>query len=89
MWVKFAKAVLTGQHRLSRWSVVATIVTVLYTLSPVDLIPELLVGPIGLIDDLGLWGVLAAVFRWEMSRFEKGMGAKVVTIPGTATRDGR
>ncbi len=85
MWGKFAKAVLTGKHRLSPWSWIATVVTIVYTLSPLDAIPELLVGPVGLIDDLGLWGVLAAIFRWEFGRFEKGVGAKAVTIQGTAT----
>jgi uncharacterized membrane protein YkvA (DUF1232 family) len=87
MWGTFAKAVLTGKHALSGWSIFAVIATVLYTVSPIDAIPELLVGPIGFIDDLGLWGVLVAILRWELGRFEKGVGAKAVTIRGTATRD--
>ena len=87
MWGKFLKAVLTGKHRLSSSSVVAAIVTVLYTVWPFDLFPEFPLGPIGLIDDLGLWGVLVAIMRWELGRFEKGVAAKSVTIPGTATRE--
>ena len=87
MWGKFAKAVLTGRHRLSAASWIAAVFTVIYTVWPFDLIPEIPFGPIGLIDDLGLWGVLAAIFRWELGRFEKGVGAKAVTIRGTATRD--
>jgi uncharacterized membrane protein YkvA (DUF1232 family) len=89
MWGKFFKAVLTGKHTLSGWSIFAVIATVIYTISPIDAIPELFAGPIGFIDDLGLWGVLVAVFRWELGRFEKGAGAKSVTIPGTATRQTR
>ena len=87
MWGKFAKAVLSGQHRLSAWSIAATIVTILYTVSPIDLVPELFVGPLGYIDDLGLWGVLLAILRWELGRFEKGLAATSVTISGTARRD--
>lgn len=89
MWGKFAKAVVSGQFQLSGWSIVAAIGTVLYTISPVDIVPELLVGPLGFLDDLGLWGVLLAILRWELGRFEKGVAAKSVTISGTATRDDR
>lgn len=32
----------------------ALIVTVLYVLSPIDLVPEILFGPFGLVDDLGV-----------------------------------
>jgi uncharacterized membrane protein YkvA (DUF1232 family) len=87
MWGKFTKAVLTGKHRLSPWSIIAAIGTVLYTVSPIDVIPELFVGPLGYIDDIGLWGVLLAILRWELGRFEKGLVAKSVTISGTARRD--
>ena len=87
MWGKFAKAVLSGEYKLSPWSIVAAIGTVLYTISPIDLIPELFLGPLGYIDDIGLWGALFAILRWELGRFEKGVAAKSVTISGTATRD--
>ncbi len=87
MWGTFAKAVLTGKHTLSGWSIFAVIATVIYTISPIDAIPELFTGPIGFIDDLGLWGVLVAVFRWELGRFEKTQAASAVTIPGTAKRN--
>jgi uncharacterized membrane protein YkvA (DUF1232 family) len=87
VWWKFTKAVLSGEFRLSPWSIVATIGTILYTISPIDLIPELFVGPLGYIDDLGLWGVLLAILRWELRRFEKSVAATSVTISGTATRD--
>ena len=89
MWGKFFRAVISGQYRLSRWSIVAAIGTILYTISPIDLIPELLVGPLGYIDDLGLWGVLLAIVRWEFGRFEKQVAANALIISGTATRDAR
>jgi len=85
MWGKFAKAVLTGKHRLSPWSYIIAIGTVIYTISPIDAVPELIVGPLGFIDDLGLWGVLVAVMRWELRRFETAAAKRSVTIPGTAT----
>ncbi len=87
MWGKFAKAVLTGKHKLSAWTFVLAIGTVIYTISPIDAVPEFFLGPIGFIDDLGLWGVLVAIFRWEMGRFERDIAAQSVTIPGSATRE--
>ena len=89
MWGTFAKAVMTGKHRLAVGSWVAVVFTVIYTIWPFDLIPELPFGPIGLIDDLGLWGVLAAVLRWERGRFERGAAAEAVTLVGRATRNPR
>ena len=87
MWGKFAKAVFRGEHKLSPWTYVATIATVLYTIWPLDILPDYLLGPVGMIDDLGFWGVLLVILRWELGRFEKGVAAKSVTISGKATRD--
>ncbi len=89
MWGKFAKAVLTGKHHLSPWSYIMAIVTVIYTVWPLDAIPDWVFGPIGFIDDLGMWGVLVAILRWELGRFERGVTAKAVSIPGTATDGSR
>lgn len=40
------------------WRVLPLILVLLYFLSPVDLIPEILVGPVGLIEDILLLGLI-------------------------------
>lgn len=69
----FLGAVRRGEHRLARTTWAAGIAAAVYTVAPIDLIPELLLGPLGLTDDLGLWGVAAVLFarehaRWRASR---------------------
>lgn len=87
MWGKFAKAVLRGDYKLSPWTYFYAIATIIYTIWPLDLLPDYILGPVGMIDDLGFWGVLLAILRWELGRFEKSLAANSVTISGTATRD--
>lgn len=44
-----------------------------YGLSPVDIIPELLTGPLGLIDDAAVWGGAAiAIVKLLQNRKPKG-----------------
>lgn len=46
---------------------------ILYILSPIDLAPELVLGPLGLIDDAGmLVPVLLALRRWQKGRSANG-----------------
>ena len=54
-------------------------VTVLYLLSPIDVLPELFTGPLGFIDD----GVLLTIFVTEVVNwlFSKGRGRMTDTEP--------
>ncbi len=79
MWGSFFKAIFKREHVLSPWTWIVSIFTVVYTISPIDAVPELFVGPLGYLDDLGLWGVLTAVMRWELGRFQAELAAKAVT----------
>ena len=69
-WWSFIKAVFHGQHKLAPMTWVMAVVTVVYTLSPIDLIPEIILGPLGLADDLGMWAILIGLAAKEKSRFE-------------------
>ncbi|MGC4175888.1 YkvA family protein [Demequina sp.] len=69
-WWNFTKAVFHGEHKLAPMTWVAAVATVVYTISPLDFIPELFLGPLGLADDLGLWAVLIALAAKEKSRYE-------------------
>ena len=44
------------------------VLAALYILSPVDVIPELLTGPLGLVDDAGAFGVIIAILVGARSR---------------------
>ena len=45
-------------------SVLVAIGAILYGASPIDILPELLLGPIGLVDDAAVW-VAAGVAIWK------------------------
>ncbi|WP_062205873.1 YkvA family protein [Demequina salsinemoris] len=70
MWWRFAQAVRRGEHRLSVTTWLTAVTAVLYTILPVDLIPELFLGPFGFVDDLGLWGVLLMLATREKNEWE-------------------
>jgi uncharacterized membrane protein YkvA (DUF1232 family) len=76
MWWKFLKAVKDRQHRVAPTTWIAAIAAVVYTLMPIDLIPELVLGPLGFVDDIGLWGIFAVLFAREQQRWISGRGAK-------------
>ncbi len=69
-WWRFIRAVLRGEHKLAPTTWVAAVVTVIYTISPLDFLPEWFLGPLGLVDDLGLWAVFLALAGREKSRYE-------------------
>lgn len=72
----FLRAVRTREHRVAATTWAAGIAAVVYTVAPIDLIPELVLGPLGLTDDLGLWGVFAVLFAREHARWRTGLAAK-------------
>jgi len=69
MW-KFAKAVKNGEHRVASTTWAAAIAAVVYTFAPIDLIPELVLGPLGFADDVGVWSIFAVLFLREQRRWQ-------------------
>lgn len=69
MW-SFLKAVKNREHRVAPTTAIAAIAAVIYTFAPIDLIPELVLGPLGFVDDIGLWGILAVLFAREQHRWQ-------------------
>jgi uncharacterized membrane protein YkvA (DUF1232 family) len=49
------------------WRIVFLLAAVIYTVSPIDLIPDLL-GPLGWVDDIGLWLALLLVEGYRFWR---------------------
>jgi uncharacterized membrane protein YkvA (DUF1232 family) len=76
MWWRFLKAVRERQHRVAPTTWVAAIAAVVYTFAPIDLIPELVLGPLGFVDDIGLWGIFAVLFAREQRRWLSGLESK-------------
>lgn len=76
MWWRFVSAVKRGEHRVALATWVVGAAAVVYTFAPIDLIPELLLGPFGLTDDLGGWGILAVLFIREQRRWQAGLTVK-------------
>lgn len=75
MW-KFVTAIKNGEHRVAPTTWAAAIAAVVYTVAPVDLIPELVLGPLGFADDLGLWSIFAVLFVREQRRWQSGVASQ-------------
>ena len=76
MWWKFLKAIKNREHRIAPSTGVVGIASVIYTFVPIDLIPELVLGPLGFADDLGVWGIFAVLFAREQRRWRAGLESK-------------
>ena len=72
MW-SFLKAIKNREHRVAPTTWVAAIAALIYTVVPIDLIPELVLGPLGLVDDVGIWGIFAVLFLREQRRWQAGL----------------
>lgn len=75
MW-RFLKAIKSREHRVAPTTWAVAIAAVIYTFVPIDLIPELVLGPLGFTDDLGVWGVFAVLFLREQRRWQAGLTAQ-------------
>ena len=76
MWWSFLRAIKNGEHRLARTTWIVAIASLVYTISPIDLIPELILGPLGYVDDLGLVSIVVGLFVREQRRWQSGIGSR-------------
>ncbi len=72
--------------RFTKPDLAIMVMAVLYVLVPVDFIPELITGPIGLTDDMAAIAVIVAIF---MRSFNRAPEPAPVVVPGTVTRSDR
>ncbi|WP_243075906.1 YkvA family protein [Microbacterium sp. SS28] len=72
---RFLKAVKRREYSVAPTTWVVAIAAVVYTFSPIDLIPELVLGPLGFADDIGIWGIFAALFLREQRRWKESLGS--------------
>jgi uncharacterized membrane protein YkvA (DUF1232 family) len=69
-WGDFFRAVRRREHKLAPMTWVTAIGALVYTFSPFDFVPEILLGPLGLLDDAGIWGIAIALAVREKNRWE-------------------
>jgi uncharacterized membrane protein YkvA (DUF1232 family) len=79
MWRAFFRAVRRGEHRVASLTWIALAGTILYTVWPIDLIPDV-VPIVGLLDDLGLWGVMVMLATRERQRWVAQLKDSAVNI---------
>jgi len=85
MWGNLIKAIFKGEHRMSPWTWIVTVFAIGYAIWPLDAIPDYITGPLGIVDDLGVWGVFAGMMRWELGRFQDELASS--SVETTATRE--
>jgi len=79
MWWRFLQAVRTGEHKLAPMTWLAAAGAAIYTLWPLDIIPDLLL-PFGIVDDLSLWGMVLVLATREKQRWEASFGDGAVDV---------
>ncbi len=82
MWWRFLQAVRHGEHRIAPVTWLAAVGAVIYTLVPIDLIPELFLGPLGFVDDIGLWGFLLVLVTREKQQWEARLKNGAIDVDG-------
>jgi uncharacterized membrane protein YkvA (DUF1232 family) len=82
---RLIKASVTGKYD-GFWRLVGMVVAAIYIVSPIDLIPELIFGPFGLIDDAAVAAWLAGAILSETERFLtwERQGGTTTVIPPNA-----
>lgn len=75
MWWRFLKALKGGEHRVAPTTWVVAAAAVVYAVAPIDLIPELVLGPLGFADDLGVWSILALLLAREHRRWQTALAS--------------
>jgi uncharacterized membrane protein YkvA (DUF1232 family) len=84
MWWRFLKAIKDREHRIALTTWVAGIAAVVYAFAPVDLIPELVLGPLGIADDISVWAIFAVLFAREQRRWQANLASDGRQTAGVA-----
>lgn len=68
-FVKMIKAAFRGTFRIKKRNILIAIAGLFYVLSPLDFIPELVLGPLGLVDDAAILVFIYKRITGELERF--------------------
>lgn len=75
-WGQFLKAVFKRQHKLAPLTWITGLAAAIYAVSPIDFIPEIIFGPLGLTEDVGFLGIALALVVREKGRWESQIAAQ-------------
>lgn len=81
-WFRFVRAVLRGEHRIAPMGWVSLAAVLIYTVSPIDLVPEFFLPIVGYIDDVGLWGFFLIFVTREKNRWDASLNSSALDVEG-------
>jgi len=67
--LEMVKDGITGKYPLPKRTLFMIIANILYVVSPIDILPEIFLGPIGLIDDVGVWASLYPAIAKDLAEY--------------------
>ncbi len=73
------KAALDGSYKFSKKTLIYIIAGLIYFISPIDLIPDFIIG-LGFIDDAAVFALLIKRIKGELQKFRKHNAIQDVTI---------
>jgi len=79
--VQMGKDTLAGRYKMNKWNMSIIAATILYVVSPIDAIPDL-VPVLGWLDDVTIVGYAISKLTAEMKRYK----SQVKTTPAFVTR---
>ncbi len=85
--LEMVKDGLAGKYPLPKRTLFMIIANLLYVISPIDIVPEIFLGPIGYIDDVGVWASLYPAIQQDLiewGAWKIAGGGKVDNIENVA-----
>ena len=80
LFIELIKAWLKGDyHDISKKTIIIIVTTVIYFVSPIDLVPDFIVG-LGMFDDVALIGFTAKQISTELDRFKTWKDNRYIDI---------
>lgn len=67
--ISMIKDGLEGKYPIPKRTIFMIIANILYIVSPIDVLPEILLGPIGYIDDVGVWASLFPAIKHDLADY--------------------
>lgn len=84
---RLARSTMTGRYGgMGRGRLLGMVLAAIYVVSPVDLVPEAFLGPLGLADDLGVAAWLAGALLVETDRYLEWESTRPTVVPGSVIR---
>jgi uncharacterized membrane protein YkvA (DUF1232 family) len=75
--VEIAREYMRGSYReISGWSIAVISAMLAYVVSPIDAVPELALGPLGMLDDALILGLAMKLINGEIVKFNQWKQAK-------------